>query len=362
MSRTVADATRFTATSPHAYSKPASILRTAANTFSPSASPSHPSRKPPPNAHSPNSSPPPPPPSSQQQQQPETPQQKVARIRALRAAQKLNSLTLWEKTVIRGRRYADNAHRITVYGLMGATGNHFPPFSLSFWLPLPPIPFPYPFNPIPIQYPPTKPNNIPQPLAKNKPKNPTVLAGLITAFSLTDMVIHNRQQRALYLAAQETLYNQTLAAAIEAERTGRALTEEEQNVLNRERMVLKAEAEKEARGKKGWGFSAMLFGGKDMGAEEEEEGVGEKEEVWRDAEGEGREILKGVVERDGVIAGTSGGVMAAVEEKRREGEKPIEEDVAAFGGSPVGGPLDKMAEGWAHKAKSGWGAWFGGGR
>ncbi|KAI4214096.1 MAG: hypothetical protein L6R36_009439, partial [Xanthoria steineri] len=199
MSRTVADATRFTATSPHAYSKPASILRTAANTFSPSASPSHPSRKPPPNAHSPNSPPPPPPPSSQQQ--PETPQQKVARIRALRAAQKLNSLTLWEKTVIRGRRYADKAHRITIYGLMGAT----------------------------------------------------VLAGLITAFSLTDMVIHNRQQRALYHAAQLSLYNQTLASAIEAERNGRALTEEEQNVLNRERMVLKAEAEKEEREKKGWG-------------------------------------------------------------------------------------------------------------
>lgn len=141
MSRTVADATRFTATSPHAYSKPASILRTAANTFSPSASPSHPARKPAPNAHSPNS-PPPPPPSSQQQQQPETPQQKVARIRALRAAQKLNSLTLWEKTVIRGRRYADSAHRITVYGLMGATGKPFPP-----------TPFPYPFYPIPIQCP-----------------------------------------------------------------------------------------------------------------------------------------------------------------------------------------------------------------
>lgn len=181
------------------------------------------------------------------------------------------------------------------------------------------------------------------------------------------MVIHNRQQRALYLAAQETLYNQTLASAIEAERNGRALTEEEQNVLNRERMVLKAEAEKEEREKKGWGVSAALFGGKDMGAEEEEEGVGGKEEVWRDAEGEGRESLKAVVERDGVIkavkdvARTGGGVMAAVEEKRREGEKPID-DVTAFGGAPAGGPLDRMAEGVVDKAKSGWGAWFGGGR
>ncbi len=174
------------------------------------------------------------------------------------------------------------------------------------------------------------------------------------------MVIHNRQQRALYLAAQSTLYDQTLASAIEAERSGTPLTEEEQNVLNRERMVLKAEAEKEEREKKGWGVSAALFGGKDMGAEEEE--AGEKgEEVWGDAEGEGREGLKGVVERDGVIAGvrdvagTRGGVMAAVEEKRREGEKPIEEVAASEG------PLDRMAEGVADKAKSGWGSWFGGG-
>ena len=182
-------------------------------------------------------------------------------------------------------------------------------------------------------------------------------------------MIHNRQQRALYHAAQLSLYNQTLAAAIEAESSGTPLTEEEQNVLNRERMVLKAEAEKEEREKKGWGVSAALFGGKDMGAEEEE--AGEKgEEVWGDAEGEGRESLKGVVERDGVIkavkdvAGTGGGkgrVMAAVEEKGREGEKPIE-DVAAFGESPAGGPLDRMAEGVADQAKGGWGAWFGGGK
>ncbi|KAL8991466.1 MAG: hypothetical protein Q9169_007863, partial [Polycauliona sp. 2 TL-2023] len=124
MSRTVADATRFTATSPHAYSRPSSILRTAANTFSPSTNPSSSSsqptyRKPPSsNARIPNSPPPPPPPS---QQSVETPQQKVTRIRAQRAAQKLNSLTLWDKVVIRGRVYADRAHRITVYGLMGAT-------------------------------------------------------------------------------------------------------------------------------------------------------------------------------------------------------------------------------------------------
>ncbi|KAL8663608.1 MAG: hypothetical protein Q9168_008063, partial [Polycauliona sp. 1 TL-2023] len=108
MSRTVADATRFTATSPHAYSRPAAILRTAANTFSPSSSPSpsHPQQRKPQIPNPAPQQPPPPSPNSsgsQQQQEIETPQQKVARIRAQRAAQKLNSLTLWDRVVVRGR-------------------------------------------------------------------------------------------------------------------------------------------------------------------------------------------------------------------------------------------------------------------
>ncbi|KAL8893702.1 MAG: hypothetical protein Q9192_005008 [Flavoplaca navasiana] len=327
MSRTVADATRFTATSPHAYSKPASILRSAANTFSPSSSPSQTSRRPA-NAHIPNPAPPPPP---SQSQQTETPQQKVARIRALRAAQKLNSMTLWDKIVIRGRNYADTAHRVTVYGLMGATD---------------------------------------QKLNKIHP----VLAGLITAFSLTDMIIYNRQQSAIYIAAQSAIYDQTLQSAIAAEEAGTPLTEEEQNVMNRERMVLKAEAEREAREKRGWGISAFLFGGTDMGAEDGddagsgESGEGGGEKVWGNAEVEGRESLVGLVKEEGVggpvkdVAKTIGGqgrVMAAIEEKRREGEKPMEE-VESFGEPVAAGPLDKKAEEVEAKAKSGWGSWFGG--
>lgn len=183
------------------------------------------------------------------------------------------------------------------------------------------------------------------------------------------MIIYNRQQSALFLAAQTSLYNQTLQSAIAAEQAGTPLSEEEQNVLNRERMVLRAEAEKEEKKKRGWGISAALFGGTDMGVEDAA-GVkeGEKEKVWGNAEVEGRESLVGLVQQDGVkgavkdVAETIGGqgrVMAAIEEKRREGEKPIE-DVKTFGGPPAGGPFDRMAEGMADKAKSGWGGWFGG--
>ncbi|KAL8766237.1 MAG: hypothetical protein Q9209_006925 [Squamulea sp. 1 TL-2023] len=317
MSRTVADATRFTATSPHAYSKPASILRTAAKTFSPSASPSSPSYYPsqrPPNAYTPN---PPSPRNQPPPQQPETPQQKVARIRALRAAQKLNSLSLWDRIVIRGRTYADRMHRMTVYSLMGLT----------------------------------------------------VIAAGVTIFSLTDMIMYNRAQHAVWHAAQLAIYDQNLQSAIAAEKAGRPLTEEEQNVLNRERMVLKAEAEREERKKRGWGISKALFGGMDMGAEDTTDEVKEEGgKILGNAEVEGRESLVGLVQQDGVegavedvteAIGGHGRVLAAIEEKRREGEKPIEE-VKAFGGPPAGGPLDRMAEGVAEKAKSGWGSWFGG--
>ncbi|KAL8758939.1 MAG: hypothetical protein Q9199_001099 [Rusavskia elegans] len=183
------------------------------------------------------------------------------------------------------------------------------------------------------------------------------------------MIIYNRQQSALFHAAQTSLYNQTLQSAIAAEQAGTPLTEEEKNALNRERMVLRAEAEKEERKKRGWGISAALFGGTDMGAEDGAGGKeGEKEKVWGNAEFEGRESLVGLVQQDGVqgavkdVAETIGGqgrVMAAIEEKRREGEKPIE-DVKTFGEPPAAGPLDRMAEGMADKAKSGWGGWFGG--
>ena len=125
MSRTVADATRFTATSPHAYSKPSSILRsiaasntTSPSSFSASSSPFQASRKPPP----PSSNPPPQQPSGQPPLN-ETPQQKVARLRALRAAEKNKPLGLWDRTVVRGRRWADIAHRTTAVGLMGVSGN-----------------------------------------------------------------------------------------------------------------------------------------------------------------------------------------------------------------------------------------------
>lgn len=152
MSRSAIDATRFTATSPHAYSKPFAIRSSSASASSASSSSSshplppsflsplskknaHPSQKP---SHIPSSSSP--------QKFAETPAQKVARLRAARFAAKYAEAPLWDRIVIRGRYVADKAHRITVYSLMGLTGKS------SFRLNFPPPPFPLPLIPHPSSH------------------------------------------------------------------------------------------------------------------------------------------------------------------------------------------------------------------
>ena len=109
MSRSVADATRFTATSPHAYMKP-SIPRSkqASSSFTPSRTIPKPLKVHPlgPKPDIPA----------------ETPAQKVARLRAQHVAKRASELTTWDKVVVRGRTMADVAHRITVMSLIGLTG------------------------------------------------------------------------------------------------------------------------------------------------------------------------------------------------------------------------------------------------
>ena len=116
MPRSVVDATRFTATAPHMYSKPSSLRSPASNTFSPSSNPGS------------RSLPTGPPPPSQRTSpydstaKPETPAQKVARLRAAHVAQRNAQISQWDKILVRGRIVADAAHRYTALGLIGLTG------------------------------------------------------------------------------------------------------------------------------------------------------------------------------------------------------------------------------------------------
>lgn len=148
--RSAADATRFTAASPHAHSAPTPIRRAAAGTFSPSHAPQpkaanrNPGVSPNARPTTPNSRPqaPAPPP-----QPTETPAQKVARLRAARLAEKASQVSNWDKIVVTGREWADRAHRTVAWGLIAFTGI-FPIFPSPLINPSPAIiTFP-PFRPV----------------------------------------------------------------------------------------------------------------------------------------------------------------------------------------------------------------------
>ncbi len=175
------------------------------------------------------------------------------------------------------------------------------------------------------------------------------------------MIIYNRKQRSLFYATQSAIYTQTLQRAIAAQAEGRPLTDEEILVLNREKAVLQAEAAKEKRQSLPW--KERIFGG---GAAEAVEEPGAKD-VSGDAEVEGRESLVDMVKEEGVQGVVTpvgeivshSKVMQALREKKREGERPLEEthviseplEPAGAGEHSTGGQLDQMAEEAAEKAK-----------
>ncbi|KAL8902287.1 MAG: hypothetical protein Q9207_004781, partial [Kuettlingeria erythrocarpa] len=205
------------------------------------------------------------------------------------------------------------------------------------------------------------------------------VAGVITVFSLSDMIIYNRKQRSLFYATQAAIYTQTLQRAIAAQAEGRPLTDEETLVLNREKAVLQAEAAKEERQSLPW--KQRIFGG---GAAEAVEELG-GQKVSGDAEVDRRDSLADVAKEEGVQGAVKpvgeviahSRVMQALREKKGEGERPLEEvhaigqplQQAGAGEHSTGGQLDRLAEEVAEKAKQGvdkakggWSSWFGGQR
>ncbi|KAK4199276.1 cytochrome oxidase c assembly-domain-containing protein [Triangularia verruculosa] len=102
--RSVSDATRFTATTPHADSKPAS---SRFNKPLPSSS-----NRIPPSGGSPGGNP----------IKLETPDEKVARLRAAHQRAKLANVSKLEQYLAVGRRLADKSHRLSVMALIGFSG------------------------------------------------------------------------------------------------------------------------------------------------------------------------------------------------------------------------------------------------
>lgn len=158
------------------------------------------------------------------------------------------------------------------------------------------------------------------------------------------MIIYNRRKRAQYFAEQTALLHAQLSAAIDAQKAGQPLNEGQILLLNRERARVEGE-EREKREKGKWW--RWMFRGleADETVEGGEEGNGEQGtgggSVLSAVEGEAREVFrKAETDTRDTFTATelkAGSVVQALEDKRREGEKPIEE----AGGH--GGPLDQLA-------------------
>lgn len=187
------------------------------------------------------------------------------------------------------------------------------------------------------------------------------------------MIIYNRNQRALYYAAQESIYTETLRSAIAAEQESRPLTSEETSVLNREKMVLKAEADRERLKEIGWWKRVKAyFAGEDVLGSSGSQGLQGMEGV---------EAAGPILKIEDIVGQER--ILSLYEEKKKEQEggtrvkdRPVEdvlkEDGRVNSGHvenvlvEEGGPLDRIAEdavkAGTEKAKGGWSSWFGGSR
>ncbi|KAL9076110.1 MAG: hypothetical protein Q9161_001157 [Pseudevernia consocians] len=305
MSRAAANATRFTANSPHAYAKPTPINRASPSTYSASSTP-----RPNPNTRlNPNARTPPPPIDPKKGARGsappgETAAEKVARLREARLREREAQMTTWDRVVIRGRVWADKAHRITVFSIIG--------FS--------------------------------------------IVTVAITGFALTDMIVHNRRRRTAFYNEQHALYSLRVIEAIEAEKSGMPLDDDQTLVLNRERARVQAE---EAAKERAWGkrirrvFIGDLKNDEEGGEKGEEMMVPSEGEILQKLGVDETSILERAVHADRdsgskiTDLGNSGeeskrdgsGVLQAVAEKRREGERAME------AAGVRGGPLDRMADG-----------------
>ncbi|KAF4621545.1 hypothetical protein G7Y89_g14529 [Cudoniella acicularis] len=254
MPRSATDATRFTSTTPHVSAKPP-----------PGGIPlkSLPNRTPGPKG--------------------ETPQEKVRRLRAAADRARNAEVSTFDKIIVRGRAWADRAHRITALSLIAAT----------------------------------------------------FIAGGVTVYALGDMMIHNRRKRAEFFAEQKALHTSAMQNAQRALEFGTA-TEDQIAFLSRERehdaqvaALEKTKAEKKGIFKRGkeWLFSGLK-------KEEEGEDVGTSER---------RLGYEGLSEEDDTLGERESDIVRAIEEKKMAISEKVKQ---AFENEKekqrTGGPLDRL--------------------
>ncbi|KAK3686860.1 hypothetical protein LTR37_019412 [Vermiconidia calcicola] len=226
----------------------------------------------------------------------ETPQQKIARLRAAAALAKQGKESQFDKVVRVGRVWADRAHRATAFGLIGLT----------------------------------------------------VVSGMVAVAGISDMMLHNRRRRNEWLAGQQAKTAIDLAEAKAAQAEGR-VTEDQILLINRERAA--AEAQEAKRNRPGMFKRARnyLFSG--LSSEEQKGGkLGAGASAAAASQVPREEILGEKEDR---------GVLKAVEEKveanRRSGER-VEEILRPVGG-PLDRQAERVASAIAGTSQT-WSSWI----
>lgn len=191
MPRTPSEATRFTSTQPNAQ-KPASSTVPLPTSSAPAN---------------------------------ETPQQKVTRLRDAARRAKLDQETRWDRIVLRGRVWADRAHKVTATGLIVASSTSICQRTCSR---------------LSARHPAVEAND-------ELTASPLVIATGFACISFGDMIIANRQKKHDWYEQQNAAYDRAIRIANQAEIDG-TLTSDLALFLNKERAVEQAEAEKAAAG------------------------------------------------------------------------------------------------------------------
>ncbi|EAL87064.1 hypothetical protein KXW98_008725 [Aspergillus fumigatus] len=185
MSRSAADATRFTATGPYASSKPGGAPYKLPSFMAESKKNA---------ARGPG-------------ERPETPKEKVERLRAqARAARLAQSTSRVDQMIDVGRRFANKAHKVMVYSLITASG----------------------------------------------------ICGVLTVYSMVSLTLYNRRQRALWVEREL----QKLQDAKAAYASGSATPEQLELIKNEEIGEIMKRKKEEAKAQRPWNRAKeYLFGG-----------------------------------------------------------------------------------------------------
>jgi len=253
--RSATDATRFTATGPHASAK-----------ITPSSS-SRPANALPPKKTGPVG---------------ETPQQKVRRLRAAANAARDAQVSTFDKVILRGRVWADRAHRATAYTLIGIT----------------------------------------------------FIAGGVTVYALGDMMIYNRRKRAEFFTEQKAKHEAAVHDAKLAIDHGVATEAQLEFIAREEAEDARLAKIKEAKAKRGVfkGVTSWLFFG--LKKEEEGDDVGSSE---------ARLGFESLSEEDDALGERESDIIRAIEDKKLAIQDKAKQAFAAEKERQrTGGPLDRI--------------------